>query len=219
MKPTVILLHGLGRTARSMSRLRRALDAAGYPTWAPTYPSRRAGLEELSDLLADRITRETADREVVGVTHSLGGILARHVADRVPWRSLVMIAPPNAGSRAARALHRSSAVRFWFGPSTEQLGAAERWPDPPCPVGVIAGTTGLHWANPTSWVTAAMHLFDGAAGHDGTVALEETHVRGMSAFATVASTHTWIMRDPRTVALALHFLEHGEFPGAPEKEG
>ena len=45
---TVVLLHGLIRSSRSMNKMERALRDAGYRTCNIDYPSRTATIEELS---------------------------------------------------------------------------------------------------------------------------------------------------------------------------
>ena len=47
--------------------------------------------------------------------------------------------------------------------------------------------------------------------NDGTVAVEETKLPGMAAFAEVDATHTWIMNDARAQALVVSFLMSGTF--------
>ena len=46
---SVILLHGLGRTSRSMVTMAAALTQAGYQVHNLTYPSRTASIETLSE--------------------------------------------------------------------------------------------------------------------------------------------------------------------------
>src|SRR5690606_35287038 len=78
-RPAVVLLHGLGRTHRSMGGLRRHLERLGYPTWARTYRSRRGSIEELAAEVAGWTRRDLGSRPLVGVTHSMGGILIRYM--------------------------------------------------------------------------------------------------------------------------------------------
>ena len=47
----VILVHGLARTSRSMSRLGARLGEAGYDVYNWDYPSRKFGLSALADML------------------------------------------------------------------------------------------------------------------------------------------------------------------------
>jgi hypothetical protein len=72
----VILLHGLARSAGSMSELEARLADAGHVVVNVDYPSRTAGIEQLSEqvissALADPRLR-SCDR-IHFVTHSLGG--------------------------------------------------------------------------------------------------------------------------------------------------
>lgn len=212
LKPTVVLLHGLARTWRSMAGMRRFLERAGYPTWAQTYPSRQRSLGELAEHVAARIRADLGDRPVVAVTHSLGGILVRHMSTALTWRGVVMLAPPNGGSRVAQTLGRFGAYRWFYGPAGLEVAHAAPWPAPPSPCGVIAGTQGPSLGNLPSLAINALRIFEPGVANDGTVAVDETRVDGMQAFATVPTSHTWIMNHPRTRALVLSFLETGHFP-------
>ncbi|HKA89967.1 MAG TPA: alpha/beta fold hydrolase [Haliangiales bacterium] len=212
--PTVVLLHGLARTDRSMGRLRRSLERAGHPTWSRSYPSRRMPVAALAATIAEWIRADLGDRPVIGVTHSLGGIVARHMRELLPWRGVVMVAPPNAGSRVAARLRHRPLYRWFYGPAGQELGEPDAWPSPPSPFAVIAGTRGLAATNPTSWVTSALQLFPPGVANDGTIAVTETRLPGMVDFATVDATHTWIMNDARTIELVLAFLARGRFGAA-----
>jgi triacylglycerol lipase len=211
-KPTVVLLHGLARTHRSVARLRRHLEAAGYPTWARTYPSRARPIAELAADTAARIRADLGDGPLDAVTHSLGGILLRHMAALLPWRRAVMLAPPNGGSRVALAFRDHPLYRWFYGPAGQEVThpVDEAWPAPSGEFAVIAGTRGNSVENPVSWVTRGLHLLDGVPS-DGTVAVDETRLPGMRDFATVDVSHTVIMNDPRVRDLVVRFLERGSF--------
>lgn len=206
-RPTIVLLHGLARTHRSLAGLGRFLRANGYATWSQTYPSRRLSVPELADTLAARIQTELPDRPLVAVTHSLGGILVRHMATRLPWEGVVMLAPPNSGSRLAASLEANPLFRWYFGPAARDVARAENWPAPPTPCAVIAGTRGPSVGNPPSWLSVSLGLMPRDEPHDGTVTVAETRHEAMSAFATVPASHTWIMNHPETRRLVLQYLE------------
>lgn len=67
--------------------------------------------------LAAGVAREindivSADTEVWAVTHSLGGVVLRHIMELpnqggVRWAGVCMIAPPNRGSTVARKLRNA----------------------------------------------------------------------------------------------------------------
>jgi pimeloyl-ACP methyl ester carboxylesterase len=204
--PTVILLHGLARRAGSLRPLARRLEAAGYPTWARSYPSRRTTIAGAAAALTEQIVAELGDRPLAAVTHSMGGVIVRHMHDpRLAWTRIVMLAPPNRGSRLAAALAGRPLYRWFYGPAGAELADPDAWPPPPAPVAVIAGTRARHPANPTSWVSG--RALDEPS--DGTVAVAETRLPEMLAFATVDATHTWIMRHPAAQALVLELLGAG----------
>ncbi len=211
---TVVLLHGLARTRRSLSGLQRFLKANGYATWSHTYPSRRLSVAALAESVAERIEAELPDRPLVAVTHSMGGILVRHMATRLPWRGVLMLAPPNAGSRVAAGLESNPVFRWYFGPAAQDVARCGDWPAPPMPCAVIAGTRGASVGNVPSWLSSGLGLMPKGEPHDGTVTVAETMVTPMAAFATVPASHTWIMNHPETRRLVLHFLERGRFDGA-----
>ena len=208
--PTVVLLHGLARRAGSLAGLGRALAAAGFPVWACDYPSRRRGIAEAAAGLADRLAAELPGRPLAAVTHSLGGIVIRHLGDpRLDWRRIVMLAPPNHGSQVAAAFAGNRLFRWFYGPAGGELADPEGWPLPPAPCAVIAGTRRRALGNPTSWVSH--RLFAAGTEHDGTVAVDETRLAG-AAFATVDAPHTFIMNDRRARELVLAFLRTGALP-------
>lgn len=208
---TVVLLHGLGRRAGSMRRLRRAIEAAGRPTWAVSYPSTRLPLPAIADWLVARLEAEVQG-PIALVTHSMGGVVARHLGDRLPIERIVMLAPPNAGSAVARGLADWRSFRWLYGPAGQQVGLGG-WPEPPAPTGIIAGTAGASWTNPPSWIIRALRLLP-PEPHDGTVTVAEARACAHADFATVPTGHSWLMNHPRTHALVLRFLAEGSFAGA-----
>lgn len=212
-KPTVVLLHGLARTHRSMAWLGARLDEAGYPTWAETYPSRRRPLADLADFVASRIEKDLDGKPLVAVTHSLGGVLVRHMAARVPFRAVVMLAPPNRGSRVARAVSRLPLYQMMYGPVGNEVTAPEAWPLPPRPCGVIAGTRRRSPGNPTSWLTSTLRLLPRDEPSDGTLLVDETRLENgaLDDFTTVDASHTWILRHPEVPGLITRFIERGRF--------
>jgi hypothetical protein len=210
MKPLVIILHGIGRRRGSMARLGRYLRARGFDTASCTYPPRRRSIAYLASEVTEWIADRAADRPVDAVTHSMGGVIVRHLHDaRIHWHRIVMLAPPNRGSQLAAALHTNALFRWYYGPAGAELADSSNWPRPPAPFAVIAGTRGLALTNPTSW-TMGRRFAPGIA-HDGTVAVDETRLDGMAAFAEVDATHTWIMNNPRAQSLIVRYLKRGSF--------
>jgi hypothetical protein len=206
----VVLLHGLARGHGSMARLGRMLRGAGFETASRTYPSRRHSIGYLADAVTEWIVEHAADRPVCAVTHSMGGVIVRHLHDpRIRWERIVMLAPPNQGSQLAAGLVHNAVFRWYYGPAGTELADGSGWPAPPAPFAVIAGTRGLALSNPTSWTVG--RRFPPGTKHDGTVAVDETRLPGMAQFAEVDATHTWIMNDPRVHQLVVAYLRDGRF--------
>ncbi len=211
-RPLVVLLHGLARRHGSLARLGRVLEAAGHPTWARTYPSRQLSIVAAAEVVTGWLVEAAGDRPLHAVTHSLGGILVRHMRDpRLRWERIVMLAPPNRGSSTAAAFAEHPMFRWFYGPAGVALADGASWPPPPAPFAVIAGTRRLSLANPVSWTSG--RRFGPDEPNDGTVAVAETRLPGMAAFAEVDATHTWIMNHPRVAELTLGFLAGRAWPG------
>ena len=147
---SVVLLHGLGRRAASLARMRSALTAEGYRVFALDYPSTRHDLPTLTATLRPKVAAiagATAGA-VHFVGHSMGGLLARSlIADARPDRlgRLVMLGPPNRGSEIADRLRHVGLYRRLLGPAALSLGTATVpvWPDPDYSIGVIAGSAAI----------------------------------------------------------------------------
>ncbi|MDG2095194.1 MAG: alpha/beta fold hydrolase [Phycisphaerales bacterium] len=193
MAATVVLLHGLGRTRHSLRRLKRRLESEGWDTWSTTYSSRKQSITDSAEQVARLIELELPDRELLVVTHSMGGIVVRQLADRFQWTGCVMVAPPNQGSRAARWARKVPGLQILFGPALTELAFPEKWPDPPQPSHIISGTRGVTWSSPPSWVLSCAGIFADGCIHDGTLLLDETGHESVHDHISIAAGHSTIM--------------------------
>ena len=213
---TVILLHGLGRGAGSMSVLADALSQRGFAIQNVDYPSRENRVEELVPYVAEAVESccTSPPTRVHFVTHSLGGILVRaYLSEARPpdLGRVVMLAPPNRGTVLVDTMRENAAFQTGAGPAATQLGTdSESIPNRLGPVdfelGVLAGDR--------SWNPLGSWLIPGE--DDGTVAVESARIEGMADFRIVPATHTFIMRHPEAVQEVLHFLDQGRFSPRPE---
>lgn len=214
-RETVVLLHGIMRTSRSLRPLERALQKRGYQVLNITYPSTTKDLaSQARDLYANQLDQkfwQSADR-VHFVTHSMGGLLARQYLHDVRAKiasekmgRVVMMAPPNGGSEIANLLHKLWLYRWLYGPAGQELTTMTQGQSI-SPVyydlGIIAGSCG--WLYPEAWL-----VLPGA--HDGRVTVERTKLPGMKDHITLPVTHTFIMNKQSVHQQIFNFLEQGRF--------
>ena len=205
----VVLLHGLGRSDRSMRPLADRLGAAGYAVRNLDYPSTELTPEQLTALLERELASCCAAAPRLHfVTHSLGGVLVRaYLAQHRPANlgRVVMLAPPNHGSELVDSLE-SSLLRALLGPTAMELGTGaqslpNRLPPPWFEVGVIAGTRSL----------SPLGAYVVPGEDDGTVSVASTRLEGMRDFLEVDASHSFIMRDAQVGAQVVEFLRAGHF--------
>ena len=196
----VVLIHGLFRTTQSMRPLHRSLEGVGFEPYPYRYFSTRGTVEAHGEKFAAKLAELEADPTVESihvVTHSLGGPVTRAALTHgrpTKLQRVVMLAPPNRGSRVA--------TRFapYFGALIRPLSELshdrkkrkgskllDRPATPGVEIGVIAGS------------------------RDRTVDMEYTHVDGESDHTVVDSGHTFIMNKRATQRQVVHFLLTGRF--------
>ncbi len=208
----VVLLHGLARTARSMRPIAATLEDAGRRVCNLDYPSTKATVQALVEdhvLPAIRDCANDSDAAIDFVTHSMGGILVRVLAehdDAPDIGRVVMLSPPNHGSELVDRLGDWWLFRWWNGPAGVSLGTDEsalpaRLGEPGFEFAVITGDRSL---NPlfSRWIPGA---------DDGKVSVDSARLDGMAGFRTVPASHTFIMRDDAAIGLTLQFLADGRF--------
>jgi triacylglycerol lipase len=214
--PTVVLLHGLGRTGASMRPMQEALEGAGYRVVNLGYPSRRHPIGALTDSVHAALRGCCADAGPLHfVTHSLGGILVRAYAEDHGAGGIgrvVMLSPPNRGSEVVDRLDDLPVFEWILGPAALQLGTdaagvAVGLGPPPFDVGIIMGDASL---NPLfSWWLPGPD--------DGAVSVESARLDGADDFLVVPYTHTFIMRREDVITQVLAFLHDGRFQEPGER--
>lgn len=212
-RDTVVLIHGLGRSPRSLLAVRFWLWRAGYRVVSVGYPSRRVTVQEAVDgWVKPALARlnPAAGSHVHFVTHSLGGILFRSWARQrdpaFPLGRTVMLGPPNQGSEVLEALASHRWIRRLLGPVVEELGAGENCT--PRRLGAVPAGTGVIMGN-----RAVIPFFRDILGpeSDGIVTVAGGWVTGQADFMVVPADHTFMMWRPQVLRAVERFLKEGCF--------
>ena len=208
----VVLLHGIGRTSRSMRKLERSLQQAGLATLNLTYASRKKPLEQLAEEIHPAISQfsEAIHGPLHIVGHSMGGLLARvYVARYRPCRlgRVVMLGTPNGGSEIADLLQDTLLYRSYYGPAGLQLTTLPNdtlalLPPVDYPVGIVAGTRAL---NPIAWRCNLPRP------NDGCVSIESSKLAGMADHIAIRATHVGLSRHRDAIRQTITFLSEGRF--------
>ncbi|MBM3871775.1 MAG: alpha/beta hydrolase [Verrucomicrobia bacterium] len=212
---TVVLLHGLYGAPLMMKRLEWTFRRQGYHVVNLAYPTWRVPLETaVESHLHSSLTSLTSagTGQVHFVTHSMGGIalrmyLARHNLPNLG--RVVMLAPPNQGSKLAHLFKGSAFARWVLGPNLARLGTApedlpQRAGPMACEFGIIAGDGSLL----SKW-------FDPAHPGDGRVSVESTKLAGMADHLVLPVRHRFMMCQREVCAQASAFIAQGRFNHPP----
>ncbi|MBA2115188.1 esterase/lipase family protein [Bremerella alba] len=190
----VILIHGLTGNRWVLRPLARFLTQQDYQPTRWCYRSVGNSVMSHAQRLKGFLEREADSAEPLHfVTHSMGGIILRAVLSEMNWRRpgrLVMLAPPNHGSRvaalASRCLHYLCPALSDI--STSPGSLVHRLPMvPSLETGVIAAT------------------------QDMLVHLESTSIANQADHVLVSCGHNRILYHRGARQEVLHFLNKGRF--------
>jgi len=211
-RETVVLIHGLGRSAVSMWMLKSRIEKAGYRAVSLDYPSLGRKPEAVLDSVTRQIDICCRDLEKIHfVGHSLGGLLIRQYLSKPENRSMldrlgqvVMIGTPNSGTAIVDHFQES----WWMpllGETPRSLGTGagslpRQLPIPLFEAGIIAGTNGM-------WLSDA--IFKEA--NDGLVSVASTRLPNMADFIEIDVSHSMMRYDGEVAAQTVHFLKNGHF--------
>ena len=207
-----IVLHGLGRTESSMSRIEKALTDNNYLVWNEAYPSREADIETLAATHIPPGVHQCEEWNAAAihfVTHSMGGILVRQYlqSNKIPGLGkIVMLAPPNHGSEVVDHMQDGSLFQEIMGPAGQQLSTQKN--SKPNSLKPVPGTIGIIAGSVTSDPWFAW-MFD--SPNDGKVSVDSARLYEMADFLVVEHGHTFIMNHDDVIAQVLYFLKQGKF--------
>jgi len=207
---SVVLLHGLARTDKSMKKLEKALIKQGYCVQNLRYESTRNNIEKLAEQTIGRALKQCPGDSVVNfVTHSMGGILVRQYLRNHDIENLgrvVMLGPPNKGSEVIDKLRDFPGFYFFHGDAGLELGTGatsvpNKLGHADFDLGIIAGTRSINL-----FLSRIIPGLD-----DGKVSVENTKLEGMRDHLEMEVTHTFMMRNKKVIKQVIHYLKTGKF--------
>lgn len=210
---TVVLIHGLGRTRRSMWLVGLWLRFCGYRVKSIGYPSHRSSIADavqnyINPALARLEIEEGA--KVHFVTHSLGGIVFRAWAaqrdPKFPLGRAVLLAPPNQGSQIIDELRQWGWVRWLLGPVSAELGTDAS--STPNMLGPLPPETGVIMGNKDTLPIFRRLLGDES---DGVVTIASSHGEGEADYVLLPTNHATIILQPAVFRAVNRFLKTGSF--------
>jgi pimeloyl-ACP methyl ester carboxylesterase len=199
-KQAVVLVHGLWLNGLDMSLLRRRLNQ-DFQTYQFSYNSVKLSPSENADKLKEFLTDIDAST-IHFVGHSLGGLVIRYLFHHYPQQKpgrIVTLGTPHKYSHSAKQVSRFPAGKFFLGESIEQglLGEMPNWSGS-TELGSIAGT-----------LRFGLDIM--AVPNDGTVAVDETRLEGMSDHMTLPVSHFGLLLSTQAHTATLNFLREGKF--------
>lgn len=192
----VVLVHGIAASKLVFWRLEDSMRSRGYATLNWSYPSIRGDIISMSESLGQQLDALEADDSVQQfhlVTHSMGSILTRAALASRRFANLgrvVMLCPPNRGSRVAANFSR------FLGGVCKPLGQLSDAPD--------------------SWVNQLPELANIdigiiAAARDRVVRIESTGLPTQADHIVVNSGHTSMLFRRDVAEFVESFLRLGRF--------
>lgn len=202
----VVLLHGLWRSHHAMDDLALDLHEKGYETINLPYSSFRKSLDEIVQEVAKQL--DNSEKQTHFVTHSMGGIILRKLANDFPEKvtgRIVMLAPPNQGSEIIDWIKDYQVSKWALGPGGMELATESTQALP-----IFSGTReiGVIMGNGKD-VTIFQSLLEGE--NDGVVTVKGGMVEGVTELIVLPANHTFIMANPKVKAQVTDFLGTGHF--------
>jgi len=212
----VVLVHGICRSSKSMSKLQKHLRKQGLQTYSFDYPSTRISIEDSADSLHKVLSSMEGVERIHLIGFSLGGLVVRSCQHRHPDDRIgrtLLVGTPNRGAELADTFRSNVLFKMIFGQAGQQLscteaGLAATLPAPQGEFAVIAGARNMDGGyNP---------LIGG--DNDGTVSLASARLKGACDFLVVPALHPFLIGQKETLAAAYSYLHTGKLRPDGERE-
>ena len=212
----VLLLHGLGRSPRSMHKLQKALQDSNYKVINAGYLGVLGDYKQILAQLTGKILAEIDPNQPLHfVGHSFGGLLIRGLlAQDNNWKlaRCVMLGTPNQGTNTAAYMSSHAILKHFTPKVARQLAPGSELirtlPEPSIETGIIAGNRSRSILVPVTWFYN--RATDNAPG-DGVVEISNTRCCNMSDFIELPLHHSFMMWDSQLIEQTIHFLKNGQF--------
>jgi pimeloyl-ACP methyl ester carboxylesterase len=200
-----VLIHGLWMTGVDMALLRQRLRRCGFKTIQFSYPTVRCNIVQNAQRLQRFVNKIDADI-IHFVGHSLGGLVIRQFFHDFPKQRsgrIVTLGTPHTGSLVAQQFNRSLLGRMILGHSLDRglLGDIPGW-DGSREIGVVAGNLSVGIGRVIPGLPKP---------NDGTVAVAETLLNGMTDHVEVHVSHTALLFSREAASQTCTFLKTGHF--------
>ena len=204
-RANVLFVHGLWMNGLETWWLRHRVESHGLATHALSYPTLHATPEQVVEQLAVAIAGLPPPVHLVG--HSLGGLMLLKLFELQPQQPAGrggLLGSPVGGSHAARSVASWAVGPALLGPLAlgEIVQRGPRAWTQPRELGVIAGSTSAGLGRLVS------HLPE---PNDGTVAVEETRIDGMTDHIVLPVTHTGMLASADVAKQVVSFVIAGRF--------
>lgn len=222
----LIIMHGLTRTRSAMKPLAKFIeDNSDINVINVSYASTRNTIRDHA-LALDSVIRNLPNvTEINFLGHSMGSIVVRYYLGTTGsdhgtkpidprYKRMVMLAPPNQGSRLATILQNNLLFKTFWGVSGQELSKTWKETDaklatPPFEFGIIAG-------GQADSSTISNTFLKGK--DDWVVTVDETKLPGASDFLQRPLIHSVMMHNEEVHRSALSFLENGYFISAAKRQ-
>lgn len=214
----VILIHGIIRSSKSFSVMKKRLEDSGVTVVGFDYPSTQVSLQECATYFKKVLESLDGIEQIDLVVHSMGGLLVRTYLQmegekRDPrLHRMVMLGVPNLGADMATKLHENWAFQWTLGPAGQQLvrgggSFISALPIPDFEFAVIAGCRGTEHG----WNM----LIPG--DDDGTVSVDSTRLPGAADFMAIRVLHSTMMWNQDVIESSIRFLETGALRNSEDR--
>ncbi|MCH9844879.1 MAG: hypothetical protein K0U39_05155 [Alphaproteobacteria bacterium] len=212
----VVFLHGLAQRAESMQYLANYVENVGFQVQNIIYDSKASKIENLVEAVENGVglcqLNDASTIHLVG--HSLGAILIRQYVSQASVNNigkLVLIAPPNRGTRLVNLLdgdEESAAEKY--GVAFLELGQGKEYFVNNIPA-VGVGSTGIIAGSGKSTKNDYFFSMFIKGVDDGRVSVQSTRLKGVKHHITVPYSHHDIIYASDVHEQVLHFLMNGKF--------